>query len=126
MRVVGLGNDPTARILKPRGALRFGWRWRGLGNDPTARILKRQGSGRARPPAHGLGNDPTARILKQGSGEILAYGWRRSRQRSNSEDTETRQRLRRLRRIGGSRQRSNSEDTETFLDSFSGIVRLAV
>jgi len=36
----GLGNDPTARILKPGlylTPLHLGY---GLGNDPTARILK--------------------------------------------------------------------------------------
>ena len=38
----GLGNDPTARILK-RKSLFSAWSFfLGLGNDPTARILKRQ------------------------------------------------------------------------------------
>ncbi len=60
----GLGNDPTARILKRKKSTKIGKSCGGLGNDPTARILK--------PPRlqldivcdDGLGNDPTARILK--------------------------------------------------------------
>ncbi len=61
----GLGNDPTARILKLlRTYLHTGWR-SGLGNDPTARILKRRCSARSSLNSNGLGNDPTARILKR-------------------------------------------------------------
>ncbi len=37
----GLGNDPTARILKPEQIDNHRQRIGGLGNDPTARILKR-------------------------------------------------------------------------------------
>ncbi len=36
----GLGNDPTARILKLNPITAFYGDMRGLGNDPTARILK--------------------------------------------------------------------------------------
>ena len=62
----GLGNDPTARILKHLSGADLHDATLGLGNDPTARILKRQ----QRWPllcagSAGLGNDPTARILKR-------------------------------------------------------------
>jgi len=42
----GLGNDPTARILKLSKAVVVRPDGRGLGNDPTARILKHHSSGR--------------------------------------------------------------------------------
>ncbi len=38
--VVGLGNDPTARILKQAVDIMSEFGVLGLGNDPTARILK--------------------------------------------------------------------------------------
>ena len=39
---IGLGNDPTARILKLDFRHLVRNLLRGLGNDPTARILKRR------------------------------------------------------------------------------------
>jgi len=62
---MGLGNDPTARILKLKPAVADTPTTFGLGNDPTARILKRYAISAVDVVfVAGLGNDPTARILK--------------------------------------------------------------
>ena len=63
--VLGLGNDPTARILKHHARPAPLRAIPGLGNDPTARILKHVVAARPKIRQTGLGNDPTARILKR-------------------------------------------------------------
>ncbi len=85
----GLGNDPTARILKPLTITGTGDGICGLGNDPTARILKLFKAFYEDRMRKGLGNDPTARILKLFYLRRRRISSRGSRQRSNSEDTET-------------------------------------
>ncbi len=72
----------------------------------------------------GLGNDPTARILKLLRRTQLLFVLSRSRQRSNSEDTETFGEHTVVSASGGSRQRSNSEDTETneLREFYGGVV----
>ncbi len=65
MQPKGLGNDPTARILKQRADLALFAEFLGLGNDPTARILKQRADLALFAEFLGLGNDPTARILKR-------------------------------------------------------------